>query len=254
VESKPDTAGCVISIYVEASQWTRAKQQTLRKCLPAGVKSPRVQTVRREDWAESWKRHFKPIEIGRELLVKPSWSKRRARKGQAVVVLDPGLSFGTGQHHTTRFCLTQLVKLRRKGEKQSVFDIGTGSGILAIAAARLGYAPLSAIDNDAEAVRIARDNARRNRVERKIHFQCNALGDMRRLSGFDVVCANLIANVLMAESERIVGTLKPCGALIASGILDREFSDVAAEFERRGLQLIRTQKEKPWRSGVFRKP
>src|SRR5437867_4666504 len=96
-----------------------------------------MERVRREDWAESWKRHFKPIEVGSALLLKPSWSRRKPRKNQAVVVLDPGLSFGTGQHPTTRFCLQQLVTLRRKGKAQSFLDIGTGSGILAIAAAKL---------------------------------------------------------------------------------------------------------------------
>ena len=142
--------------------------------------------MRREDWAESWKRHFKPIEIGDALLVKPSWSKRRPRKNQAVVILDPGLSFGTGQHPTTAFCLREIVRLKLAKERgrlarefktrhhadepsalQSFLDIGTGSGILAIAAAKLGYQPVHAFDFDAEAVRIARANARANRVQAK---------------------------------------------------------------------------------------
>ena len=98
-----------------------------------------ITQIRREDWAESWKRHFKPIEIGKTLLIKPSWSRRKPRKGQVVVTLDPGLGFGTGQHPTTAFCLRELVRHVKFGTRRSFFDIGTGSGILAIAAAKLGY-------------------------------------------------------------------------------------------------------------------
>ena len=99
-----------------------------------------IAKVKREDWAESWKRHFHPIEIGKTLLVKPSWSKKRPAKNQAVVILDPGLSFGTGQHPTTSFCLHQIARGRKNGTpRPSFLDIGTGSGILAIAAAKLGY-------------------------------------------------------------------------------------------------------------------
>src|SRR5439155_23112501 len=106
---------------------------------------------------------------GLALLLKPSWSRCRARRGQAVVVLDPGLSFGTGQHPTTRFCLEQIVARRTQDRGQSFLDMGTGSGILAIAAAKLGYHPVAAFDVDAHAVRIARANARKNGVADTLH-------------------------------------------------------------------------------------
>src|ERR1019366_8464695 len=146
--------------------------------------------VSREDWAESWKLHFKPLLIGSALLLKPSWSRRRPGKGQAVVVLDPGLSFGTGRHPTTAFCLRQLVARRRSGESQSCLDIGTGSGILAIAAAKLGYAPVDAFDFDPEAVRIARANARRNGVAARIRFQRRDLTKLPRRSArqYSLIC------------------------------------------------------------------
>ena len=99
-----------------------------------------IRQVKPRDWRESWKRHFRPIEVGRTLLVKPTWSKRLPKAGQQVVLLDPGLSFGTGQHATTNFCLTQVAALRSVGAAQSFMDMGTGTGILAIAAAKLGYA------------------------------------------------------------------------------------------------------------------
>src|SRR5258708_27759476 len=137
--------------------------------LNAGTGRISVSKVRDEDWAHSWKRHFKPIEIGSELLIRPSWSKRRARKGEAEVVLDPGLSFGTGQHPTTGFCLSQLVAQRGAGA-QSFLDIGTGSGTLAIAPRKLGCAPVGAICFDPEVIRSSRTNVKHNPGARKIHF------------------------------------------------------------------------------------
>src|SRR2546425_4056508 len=155
----------------------------------------RLTRVLRQDWAESWKRYFRPLEIGSALLIKPSWSKRRPRKGQAIIILDPGLSFGTGQHPTTSFCLEQLAAHRNDGAAQSVLDLGTGSGILAIAAAKLGYQPVHAIDLDAEAIRIARANARRNRSSRRIRFLEQDLTKVPRQASenYSVICANLIS-------------------------------------------------------------
>ncbi len=168
---------------------------------PGGVS---LEKVRREDWAESWKRHFKPLVISSALLIKPSWSRRRPRRGQAVVVLDPGLSFGTGCHATTAFCLRQLVALRRRGEAQSCLDVGTGSGILAIAAARLGYCPVDALDSDPDSIRIARDNARRNGVSAGLRFLRQDLTRLPRRSvrTYSVICANLISE----SADRRAGT------------------------------------------------
>ena len=230
--------------------------------LKTGSGKIQIAKVRREDWAESWKLHFKPFEIGNALLVKPSWNKRRPRKNQAVVILDPGLSFGTGQHPTTEFCLGEIVAAvcdRRDRRSQSAataksfLDIGTGSGILAIAAAKLGYKPVHAIDFDPEAVRIARVNARVNGVLKEIKI---AHGDVTGFSTkpkgqFDLVCANLISNLLIAENKKISAQLKPGGILVLAGILKSEFSEVQNKFEELGLQLISSRSKKEWRSGSF---
>ena len=212
-----------------------------------------VAKVKREDWAESWKRHFHPQEIGGALLVKPSWSKKRPRKNQAVVILDPGLSFGTGQHPTTSFCLNEIVRCRNNGIRQTFLDIGTGSGILAIAAAKLGYAPVRAFDFDPEAVRVARENTRENRVDAKLK---PVRGDVTRLSlqsarQYDVVCANLISNLLIAERQRIANRLKRDGTLVLAGILAAEFSEVERAFAGVGLELVASRVENEWCSGSF---
>jgi ribosomal protein L11 methyltransferase len=209
--------------------------------------------VRREDWANSWKKHFQPIEVGRALLVRPSWSRRRARRGQAVVVLDPGLSFGTGQHPTTAFCLEQLAVRKMAGEAQSFLDMGMGSGILGIAAAKLGYQPVCGFDFDPEAVRIARLNARRNRVEARVRFVQQDVVKLPRRSKekYAVVCANLISNLLVSERQRILARLRGDGVLVLAGILKTEFSEVQRAYEKAGCRLVKGRTEREWRSGAF---
>lgn len=236
----------------------RRRLRQITTCgLNIGTGKISIRKVRREDWAESWKRHFKPIEIGSALLIKPSWSRRIPKKAQALVVLDPGLSFGTGQHPTTDFCLQQLVahnqKLKTRSAQGSFLDIGTGSGILAIAAAKLGYTPVQAIDFDREAVRIARGNARKNGVSRKVNIRREDVTKMPRSSKkkYDLICANLISTLLVAERQRIVSRLSPGGRLVLAGILKNEFSSIRSAYEACGLGLVASRTEKEWRSGAF---
>lgn len=212
-----------------------------------------VQKIRRENWAESWKRHFKPLDIAGQLLVKPSWSRRKPKRNQAVVILDPGLSFGTGQHPTTSFCLHELVRHRNPQQRQAFLDIGTGSGILAIAAAKLGYAPVHAFDFDPESIRVAQANANGNRVLKKIKILRQ---DLTRLPvpparRYDLICANLISTLLLAERERILARLQPGGTLVLAGILRSEFERVRQFCSAAGLQLTRCRREKEWCSGSF---
>jgi len=252
------------SVYLQkSSEWTPARQRELRAGLDAlrqlgldlGPAIISRKSIRREDWAESWKRHFKPIEIGHALLLQPSWSKRKPRHGQAVVVLDPGLSFGTGQHPTTRFCLEQLAAVRAEDLPRSFLDIGTGSGILAIAAAKLGYRPVKAFDFDPDSVRVARENARRNDVSRRLHL---AQADLTQLPSrspkkFDLVCSNLIYDLLLAERSRILNRVAPGGILVLAGILTTQFELVQRAYEEKGWNLIASREMKEWKSGAFQK-
>ena len=265
-----ETGTSAVSIFISENKISppkiraaiRKELQRIKDCgLKIGAGKISISKLRRENWAESWKRHFKSIEIG-NLLVKPSWSKRSLRKNQAVVILDPGLSFGTGQHPTTSFCLREIVAAvcdRRNQRSQSAattksfLDIGTGSGILAIAAAKLGYRPVRAIDFDAEAVRIAQGNAGANGVWDKIKI---VRADVAKFQSqpkkqFDLVCANLISNLLIAERKKIAAQLNRDGTLVLAGILDSEFQEVRREFEKLGLKLISSKTESKWRSGSF---
>jgi len=234
--------------------WLAALLERLNGCgLNVGPAEVLVTPVRKEHWAESWKRHFQPIEINSALLIKPSWSERRPRKGQAVVVLDPGLSFGTGQHPTTAFCLQEIQSWRNGDESQSFLDLGTGSGILAIAAAKLGYTPVEAIDNDAEAVRTARANAKRNRELQRIRFLRRDVTRLPRrpIRQYSLICANLVSTLLLAERGRILARLEDAGMLVIAGVLKTEFRRVREAYEAAGLQLVATRTEKEWRSGSF---
>ena len=241
----------------DAGALRRTLEQIKSYGLDVGAGRISVKKIQREDWAESWKRHFKAIEIGSALLIKPSWSRRVPKKGQAMVVLDPGLSFGTGQHPTTAFCLQQLAahnqKLKHRDAQGSFLDVGTGSGILAIAAAKLGYTPVDAFDFDAESVRIARENARKNGVSGKVNIRREDVTKMPRSSNkkYDLVCANLISTLLMAERRRIVSRLEPGGVLVLAGILTTEFASVRETYEDCGLRFVARHAEKEWCSGAF---
>jgi ribosomal protein L11 methyltransferase len=257
-----ETGEAEVAVYLEkppacSGNWRADLKEQLGRARACGLKigSGRVALarVRWEDWAESWKRHFRPINVGSALIVKPSWSRLEPKKGQAVIVLDPGLSFGTGQHPTTAFCLQQLVKCRPRRQPQSLLDIGTGSGILAIAAAKLGYAPVHALDIDPEAVRVARANARQNGVAECIQITRDDLASLSRrpVKKYATICANLLSDLLLAERERILAHLESGGVLVVAGILKREFPEVQAAYEAAGLRLTGTQARREWQSGAF---
>jgi ribosomal protein L11 methyltransferase len=254
--------GTTVSIFLETKpDWPggipgelRAGLRRIKGCgLDIGAARITLRQVPPEDWAESWKRHFKPIEIGGALLIKPSWSSRRPRPGQALVVLDPGLSFGTGQHATTAFCLKQLVACRNSAQTQGFLDLGTGSGILAIAAVKLGYGPVLALDFDPDAIRTARANACGNGVAEQIVFRQQDVTrlPLEKAHRYPVICANLISNLLLTERSRILARLERSGRLIVAGILRTEFVRVQRGYEAAGLRLVGSRVEREWRSGTF---
>ena len=230
-------------------------RQALRNLAAAGLNLGRARLsarrIPRENWAESWKRHFKPLEISRNLLVLPSWSRVKPKPGQAVVVLDPGLSFGTGHHATTGFCLAQLALRRRPGTAQSLLDAGCGSGILAIAANKLGYSPVMAFDFDPDAVRVAKENAAVNAVAINISRHDLTKLPVAVRKPFDVVCANLMYDLLIQERDRLLARLAPAGTLVLAGILQQQFPAVRRAYEEAGLKLVAQKLAGEWRSGAF---
>lgn len=259
---KEEASAVRVSLFLEKNPTAMtARMQRLRleltKLAEAGFfQKPGRITVKKihdQDWAESWKRHFKCIEVNSRLLIRPSWSRRKPKKNQAVVTLDPGLSFGTGHHPTTAFCLNQIVVRREPGTPQSLLDIGTGSGILALAAVRLGYAPVKAFDCDPVATRIAISNARLNQLHDRIEFSVAYLEDFSPAQSgrYSVVCANLEYPLIVAHARRLADLLEPKGCLIVAGILVSQFAAVVTALSQQGLKKVSTNRGPQWQSGAF---
>ena len=219
--------------------------------LPISGALPRLRytELRDADWAEEWKRHFKPLRVGR-LLVQPSWSEPAdARADDLVITLDPGHAFGTGQHDTTRLCLAALERVLRDGA--AVLDVGTGSGILALAAARLGATRVHALDIDADAVAVARENAVRNGLGDCIEVRAGSLGahwpwPEEPDGAYDCVVMNISSAVVTELLRDAATALRPGGVLVASGFLAEAVTDVEAAARAAGLRDVSSELDGEW--------
>lgn len=217
-----------------------------------------VRTVDEEDWANNWKAFFKPINVGERLLVCPSWEEVPRDNTRAVLKIDPGMAFGTGTHHTTRMCLELLEKHIRPGDL--VADLGCGSGILSIAACLLGAREVDGIDIDPVASRVALENAELNGVDPDKFFVMNGdiLSDRefrRSVSNgeYDIVLANIVANVIINFAYLLPSMMKTCGLLIASGIIEDRLDEVTHELEDCGLEILEIKCGEDWRAVLARK-
>lgn len=209
--------------------------------------------LKSEEWTEAWKKFFKPLEISPRLLVRPEWLADRPKPGQKLLVVDPGLSFGTGQHPTTFFCLQTIDRMAQNGNARSLLDAGCGSGILAIAGALLGYDPVDAFDFDPDAVESTKANLARNGVTSVVPTVGDANEYPGRAGGYDLVCANILGHLLRAFKVRIASWVKPGKYLCLAGILNEEFEALAADYRALGFEEIERASLKEWTSGVFRK-
>ena len=205
-----------------------------------------TRTIHDADWAEAWKAHFPVLRVGRRLVIRPTWRRHRAGRDDVVIALDPGMAFGTGLHPTTRLCLACLESVADRGlvAGAGVLDVGCGSGILSMAAARLGAMTVLGVDTDPIAVEATAANAARNRLARRIRTRHGSLPSGER--PFDVVLANLIASVLIDLAEPLAAELRPRGVLVASGIyVDREAA-VRNAFDVAGLSVEGREAEGDW--------
>ena len=212
--------------------------------------APVFREMDEEDWANAWKEHFHVLRMGRRIVIKPSWRDYQPQPDDAVIELDPGMAFGTGLHPSTRLCLLEMDATPPRDAH--VLDLGTGSGILAIAAARLGARDVLALDIDSVAVTVATDNVRRNGLSDRIAVARGTLPlphDLRDAapSGFDVVVANITAPVLTGLAEHLVAALKPGGRLVAGGILDQLAPALRERFESLDARVLKVAAESDWR-------
>ncbi|MCC6705003.1 MAG: 50S ribosomal protein L11 methyltransferase [Thermomicrobiales bacterium] len=206
-----------------------------------------------EDWANTWKEHYHPVKVGLRTVVRPPWREYEPVDDEIVVIVDPGMAFGNGTHQTTRLALQGLERFIEPG--MSVFDAGTGSGILAIAAARLGASLVDGVDIDPVSVRTARENVERNEPPVAIDLRVGSVGPDQPFAGnlYDFVLANIIARVLMELNEGIVAFVKPGGTLVLSGIIEDRLDETLAVYAKHPLDLIDRRQEDDWLSLVYRK-
>ena len=196
--------------------------------------------VAHRDWLAEWKRNWQPVAVGRRLIIAPPWSEVSEEPGRLTIRIEPGMAFGTGTHETTRLCLAAIEKHFRGG---SFLDVGTGTGILAIAAAQLfPAARVEACDTDPEAVAIARTNARLNRVAERIEFRVGTVDD--KTASASCVCANLTADVITGLLPALFGAT--CGRLILSGILEAQSQDVQSRLRDLGAGGCEVVREGEW--------
>lgn len=206
----------------------------------------RTRLVDEADWAEAWKDHFPVMRVGRRLVIKPSWRRHRTVGDELVLALDPGMAFGTGLHPTTRLCLEGLEALADRGglSGATVLDVGCGSGILAIAAARLGAAKVLGLDTDPIAVDATVANVRRNGLARRIRARQGSVPSGE--PPVDVILANLIASVLISLAADLARALRPGGTLLASGIFADREPPVVAALGAAGLAVTGRWTEDDW--------
>ena len=205
-----------------------------------------------EDWANNWKQYFKPFTVADKIIIKPSWEELNEHVDDKIILeIDPGMSFGTGQHHTTRLCIEQIIKYMKTG--MEVLDMGCGSGILSIASILLGASKATGVDIDENAVRIAVENASLNNIyEDRLTVYCGDVTENKKLQDaigynkYDMIEVNIIAQIIMGMSFTFPKFLKKGGLVIASGIIKKYVNDVVDNFEALGFEILEINNSDEW--------
>ncbi len=207
-------------------------------------------TIREEDWAESWKEHYDIERVGR-LVVRPAWREYTAAPGEAVISLDPGMAFGTGQHATTRMCMQGMQDVMRPGDY--VLDLGSGSGILTIAAIALGASSVLATDIEEQAVKASAENTALNGMQDRITVREGSIDAVEADGPFDLILANINATTVAGLSVAMAAQMKPGGWLLAGGVIAEREAGARAALDAAGLSVERVMEEGDWRTFVCRK-
>lgn len=210
-------------------------------------------TLQETDWANAWKKYFQTEKVSKRFVIQPEWETYAPQQDEVVICIDPGMSFGTGQHETTRSCLQLLDDWSLDGNRGSFLDLGCGSGILSIAAAKLGLSPITAIDIDPDAVQGTIENIERNAPCPEIQAFAADLSTTRMKEQYDMVVANILAPVLLENASTIISTVKTNGDLILSGILTPQYPSIHRTFTNLGFSEQKVAVDGEWSTGLFHK-
>lgn len=231
-------------------------QQSRQDLLDSGIQEDTLgswdvtfKNVDDEDWAHSWKKYWHPMKIGNKIIICPSWEEYETKGEEMKIELDPGSAFGTGTHPTTRLCIVALENYLK--ENDTVADIGTGSGILAVAAAKLGAKSIIGVDNDPSVIEVAEDNAAKNNCSDKCSFYEGSAKDVK--GQYDIVVANILAEIIVSIMNDLVPLIKSGGKIIFSGIITQKADMVKQSAEEAGLKIIETLTEEEWVAIIAKK-
>lgn len=240
----PTTEETVVKGYFPCDDALSARRETLSRLFDGLGLRWQTAVLREEDWATAWQSYYKPVRVGRRLVIRPTWEEYAAGPDDIVIDMDPGMAFGCGTHATTAMCLALLEEHLRGGE--TVCDVGTGSGILAVAAALLGARLVVAVDIDKVAVRTARENVARNGVADRVTVQQGDLLDNLAGVKADLVVANIIAAAIVRLAPDAAAVLKPGGLFIASGIIRDRAEEVRRALHDAGLAIVAEKSDAEW--------
>ncbi len=213
-----------------------------------------TESVIEQDWGEKWKEHFKTVRVSEHIVVKPSWEKYKPKKNEILIDMDPGMAFGTGLHATTRMALRLIERLfsEKQSPPEKIIDVGTGTGILAIACALFGAPQVLAMDNDPDAVAAAQKNVAANKVSEKTGVTGTDLFEIH--DSYDLVIANIIHDTLLELADNLTGKIAGGGRIILSGILTGEQEQsILAAYRKRGLHPLTTIHEEEWAALLLEK-
>lgn len=248
---KKDKTRGAVSVYLSEDRSVAETLEELKsRFIQLGI-DVKTETIglKEEDWANSWKKYYKPVHIGSRVVIAPMWEEYNQADGEVVVKMDPGMAFGSGTHETTALCAELIEKYIKKGMR--TLDVGTGSGILAILASKLGAKSVDALDIDANAVTVAKENCVKNGVS---NVECRQSDLIKSASGkYDFVSANIVADIVIRMSEDVGNIMADGALLVVSGIIEGQRERVVRAFEEKGFSLIDEAEKNDWNAFVFKR-
>lgn len=246
---KKDKTKAAVSVYLSEDRSVPEIISSLKDRFDGLKLKVGIETLglKEEDWAECWKKYYKPLRIGKHIVIVPAWEDYAAKEDDVIVKIDPGMAFGTGTHETTSLCAELIEKYMPKGVR--ALDVGTGSGILAVIASKLGAREVEALDIDPNAVRAAKENCAANGA---LNITCRQSDLIRAASGrYAFISANIVADIILRMSENVTDYLEDGGILIVSGIIETQAKDVCDALAEKGLTLIDKLSKNDWNAFAF---